>query len=71
MRIVDSELFVNGEPQETIPEKQYCYTVRTSSPLTPYAVEQLGVTELQGSGTHYSCRSPSSRRRLCARWTTC
>ena len=53
VRIVDSELFVNGEPQETIPEKQYCYTVRTSSPLTPYAVEQLGVTELQGSGTHY------------------
>ena len=27
--------------------------MRTSSPLTPYAVEQLGVTELQGSGTHY------------------
>ncbi len=53
VRIVDSELFVNGKPQETIPEKQYCYTVRTSSPLTPYAVEQLGITELQGSGTHY------------------
>ena len=53
IRIVDSELFVNGQPQQTIPEKQYCYTVRTSSPLTQYTFEKLGITEGSGSGNHY------------------
>ena len=53
IRIIDSELFVNGEPQQTIPGKQYCYTVRTSSPLTQYTFEKLGITEGSGSGNHY------------------
>ena len=53
IRIIDSDLFVNGEPQESIPEKQYCYTVRTSSPLTQYTFDKLGVTEGSGSGNHY------------------
>ena len=53
IRIVDSELFVNGQPQQNIPEKQYCYTVRTSSPLTQYTFEKLGITEGSGSGNHY------------------
>ncbi len=53
VRIIDSELFINGKPQDPIAEKQYCYTVHTTSPLTSYAVENLGITELQGSGTHY------------------
>ena len=53
IRIVDSELLVNGQPQQTIPEKQYCYTVRTSSPLTQYTFEKLGITEGSGSGNHY------------------
>ncbi|MCI5717930.1 MAG: signal peptidase I [Alistipes sp.] len=53
IRIIDTELFVNGEPQQTIPEKQYCYTVRTSSPLTQYTFESLGITEGSGSGNHY------------------
>ena len=53
IRIVDSELFVNGQPQQAIPEKQYCYTVRTSSPLTQYTFEKLGITEGSGSGNHY------------------
>ena len=53
IRIIDTELFVNGEPQHTIPEKQYCYTVRTSSPLTQYTFESLGITEGSGSGNHY------------------
>ena len=53
IRIIDTELFVNGEPQQPIPEKQYCYTVRTSSPLTQYTFESLGITEGSGSGNHY------------------
>lgn len=53
IRIIDTELFVNGEPQQAIPEKQYCYTVRTSSPLTQYTFESLGITEGSGGGNHY------------------
>ncbi len=53
IRIVDGELMVNGKPEENIPEKQYCYSIHTSSPLSAYAIEKMGITELSGSGTHY------------------
>lgn len=53
IRIIDSELFVNGKPQESAPEEQYCYTVRTSSPLTSYALQNLGITEVSAGGNHY------------------
>ena len=44
---------VNGKPQESAPEQQYCYTVRTSSPLTSYALQNLGITEVSAGGNHY------------------
>ena len=53
IRIVDTELFVNGEPQKHIDNKQYSYTIRTSAPLSAYAIEQMGITELSGNGNHY------------------
>ena len=53
IRIVDTELFVNGEPQQHIDNKQYCYTIRTTSPLSAYAIEQMGITEISGNGNHY------------------
>ncbi|MBO7195095.1 MAG: signal peptidase I [Alistipes sp.] len=53
IQIVDGELIVNGNPEEGIAEKQYCYSIRTSSPLSSYAIEKMGITELSGSGTHY------------------
>ena len=53
IEIVDTELFVNGKPQQQIPEKQYCYTIRTSSPLSAYAIEQMGITEMSGNGNYY------------------
>lgn len=53
IRIVDTELFVNGRQQDPIAEKQYCYTIHTSSPLSAYAIEQMGITEMSGNGTHY------------------
>ena len=52
-RITDGELIINDKPQDPIAEKQYCYTIHTSSPISPYTIEQLGITELSGSGTHY------------------
>lgn len=53
LRIVGSEVYVNGRLQEPIPEKQYFYTVQTIEPLSQYAIEKLGITELSGNGTLY------------------
>ena len=53
IRIVDGELMVNGQPEESIAQKQYCYSIRTSSPLSAYAIEKMGITEMSGSATHY------------------
>ena len=53
VRIVDGELFVNDKPQEKVGDVQYCYTIRTSSPLSAYAVENMGITEMSGNGASY------------------
>ena len=53
LKIVGGEVYVNNEPQAPVPEKQYMYTVMTSSPLSKYAIEKLGVTEWSGSDTNY------------------
>ena len=53
IQIVNTELFVNGKAQASIPEKQYTYTIETSSPLSAYAIEQMGITEISGSGNFY------------------
>ncbi|MDE5637903.1 MAG: signal peptidase I, partial [Alistipes sp.] len=45
LRIVDGEVSVNGAPQQTIAAKQYTYIVSTSTPITKYALDRLGVTE--------------------------
>ena len=52
--IVDTELFVNGEPQIQLPGKQYVYFVQVSSPLTQYAIDNLGVTEWSNNGLYYT-----------------
>ncbi len=53
IRIVDGELFINGKIQDKVVEKQYCYTINTSEPLSQYAIDELGITEISGSGNHY------------------
>ena len=58
LQIIDTELFVNGEPQVTIPEKQYTYIVETSSPITYYAMERLGVTEYGSNNSFYYMTMP-------------
>ncbi|MCH5334582.1 MAG: S26 family signal peptidase [Alistipes sp.] len=50
IRIVDGDMFINGEPQEEIPGKQYTYIVETSTPITPYAIDRLGITEYGSNG---------------------
>ncbi len=45
LQIIDTEVFINGEPQEVIDEKQYTYIVYTSSPISQYALDKLNITE--------------------------
>lgn len=53
IRIIDAELFVNGKPCKSAQEEQHCYTIRTSSPLSSYALQNLGITEVSAGGNHY------------------
>ena len=53
IQIINRELFVNGVISESIPHSQQCYTVRTSSPLSAYALQKLGITELSSGSNHY------------------
>ena len=53
IRIENTTLYVNGKAQGEIPEKQYCYSIHTSAPLSAYAIEQMGITEMSGSGNYY------------------
>ncbi len=53
LQIIDAQLFVNGKIAEDIPHAQQCYTVRTSSPLSAYALQKLGITELSAGTNNY------------------
>ncbi|MGN0007887.1 MAG: signal peptidase I [Alistipes sp.] len=53
IRVVGTELYVNGEKQMEIPTRQYIYFVQTSAPLTKYTLEKLGITEYDGRTPYY------------------
>ena len=53
IRIVDTEVFINGESQIDIPTRQYIYFVQTTAPLTKYTLDKLGITEYSGSAPYY------------------
>ena len=53
LRIIGTEVFVNGEKQIELPHKQYIYFVHSLAPITKYAIENLGITEWNGSGSYY------------------
>ena len=53
LEIRHGQVWVNGAPQEGIPGIQYQYAVQVSSPLSQYAIENLGITEYRGNGSVY------------------
>ncbi|MFI3320002.1 MAG: signal peptidase I [Rikenellaceae bacterium] len=53
IKVVGSKLYVNGELERDIEDKQYIYIVQTASPLSQYALEKLNVTEASGNGSIY------------------
>ena len=53
IQIIDTELFVNGKKQAELPGKQHIYFVQSSSPISKYAIDNIGITEWSGSGNYY------------------
>ena len=53
LSVVDGAVYINGRETDDVPGKQYMYLVQTSSPLTKYALDNLGVTEYSGNGSVY------------------
>ena len=53
LRIEAGDVWVNGEMQPEITNKQYLHIVQTSEPLNRSAIERLGITEYSHDGTGY------------------
>ncbi len=53
IRIEETAVYVNGKPQEPVAGKQFMYLVETTSPITQYALDNLGITEWSNKGTLY------------------
>ena len=53
IRVVGTELYVNGEKQAESATRQYIYFVQTSAPLTKYTLAGLGITEYNGTAPYY------------------
>ncbi|MEG2614714.1 MAG: signal peptidase I [Alistipes sp.] len=54
LQIIEGDAWINGVAQEPTPNKQYLYIVQTISPLSQYAIDNLGITEYSGNGLGYS-----------------
>ncbi len=64
LQVVDGEVFVNGHPQQPVPERQYYYTVQTTEPLSRSALERLGITEMSGNGMFMTAAAADELRKL-------
>ena len=53
LAIRNGDVWVNGQPQEPVPGTQRQYLVQVTSPLTPYAIDRLGIREYSGNRTGY------------------
>ena len=53
LQIVNTELFVNGEPQPACAVRQHIYFVESSAPLSSYTFANLDITEYNGSAPYY------------------
>lgn len=53
IRVIGTELYVNGAKQAESATRQYIYFVQTSAPLTKYTLAGLGITEYNGTAPYY------------------
>ena len=53
LQIVDTELFVNGEPQPECENRQHIYFVKSTAPLSQRTFKRLNITEYDGTAPYY------------------
>ena len=53
LRIVNTQLFVNGEEQPACENRQHVYFVKSLSPLSAYTFKKLNITEYDGTSPYY------------------
>ena len=53
LKIVNTQLFVNGEAQPVCNERQHIYFVQTTAPISDYTFANLDITEYNGSAPYY------------------
>jgi len=53
LEVRNGDVWINGRPQERVPGIQRQYLVQVTSPLTPYAIENLGIREYAGNRSSY------------------
>ncbi|MDE5708073.1 MAG: signal peptidase I [Alistipes sp.] len=53
LAIRNGDVWVNGEQQEPVAGTQHQYLVQVTSPLTPYAIDNLGIREYSGNRVGY------------------
>ena len=54
LSIVNGDVFVNGEKQREIPEKQHLNFVTTNAPISLSTFKNMGISEVSGAGLNYS-----------------
>jgi len=65
LQIVNTELFVNGEPQAACEERQHIYFVNSTAPLSEYAFSNLNITEYNGAAPYnYAATTEKSAAQL-------
>ena len=70
LQIINTELFVNGEPQPKCKERQHIYIVTTSAPLSSYAFSNLNITEHDGSAPYYYVSTTESGAELLRKYSS-
>ena len=70
LQIINTELFVNGEPQPECKERQHIYIVTTSAPLSSYAFSNLNITEYDGSAPYYYVSTTESGAELLRKYSS-
>ncbi len=53
IKIVDTKLYVNGVEEADIENRQFIYSVQTTSPISSAMLEKLDITEAYGNGSIY------------------
>lgn len=65
LEVRDGVARINGLPQDPVEGIQYMYVVQTTTPLTRYTLDNLGISECSGDGSvYYAHMTPAAAEKL-------